>query len=71
MVTQRREERGFVCASVRAKRAPTGRRRARVGENVPRSARPGLAARGWAQLERGARRQSDDRYKAAQSKARL
>jgi hypothetical protein len=33
--------------NVRAKLAPTAGRQARTGENVPRTARPGLAARRW------------------------
>jgi hypothetical protein len=33
--------------NVRAKRAPTAGRQARAGENVPRTARPGLVARRW------------------------
>ena len=33
--------------NVRAKRAPTAGRQARAGENVPRTARPGLEACRW------------------------
>jgi hypothetical protein len=33
--------------NVRANRAPTVGRQARTGENVPRTARPGLVARRW------------------------
>jgi LDH2 family malate/lactate/ureidoglycolate dehydrogenase len=37
----------FMRPNVRAKRAPTAGRQARAGENVPRTARPGLAACRW------------------------
>ena len=33
--------------NVRVKQAPTVGRQARAGENVPRTARPGLVARRW------------------------
>ena len=38
---------GFLEPNVRAKLAPTVGRQARAGENVPRTARPGLVARRW------------------------
>ena len=37
----------FLKPNVRAKLAPTVGRQARAGENVPRTARPGLVARRW------------------------
>ena len=37
----------FVQPNVRVKPAPTVGRQARAGENVPRTARPGLVARRW------------------------
>ena len=37
----------FVRPNVRAKRATTAGRQARAGENVPRTARPGLVACRW------------------------
>ena len=38
---------GFLKPNVRAKRATTAGRQARAGENVPRTARPGLVACRW------------------------
>ena len=38
---------GIVLPNVRAKRATTAGRQARAGENVPRTARPGLVACRW------------------------
>ena len=40
----------FAMPNVRAKGAPTAGRQARAGENVPRTARPGLVARRWCPL---------------------
>jgi hypothetical protein len=40
----------FMTPNVRAKGAPTVGRQARLGENVPRTARPGLVARRWCSL---------------------
>ena len=37
----------YVLPNVRAKRATTAGRQARAGENVPRTARPGLLACRW------------------------
>jgi hypothetical protein len=37
----------FLMPNVRAKRATTAGRQARAGENVPRTARPGLVACRW------------------------
>ena len=37
----------FLPTNVRAKRATTAGRQARAGENVPRTARPGLVACRW------------------------
>jgi hypothetical protein len=42
-----REHRVTARHNVRAKRAPTAGRQARAGENVPRTARPGLVACRW------------------------
>ena len=42
-----RSEGGFLMPNVRAKRATTAGRQARAGENVPRTARPGLVACRW------------------------
>ena len=40
-------DRCIALPNVRAKPAPTAGRQARVGENVPRTAKPGLVARRW------------------------
>ena len=42
-----RNARRFLVPNVRAKRATTAGRQARAGENVPRTARPGLVACRW------------------------
>ena len=44
---RRRQGLHFVMPNVRVKPAPTVGRQARAGENVPRTARPGLVARRW------------------------
>ena len=41
------DKRLLLTPNVRVKPAPTVGRQARAGENVPRTARPGLAARRW------------------------
>ena len=44
---QRSTDAHFLRPNVRAKRATTAGRQARAGENVPRTARPGLVACRW------------------------
>ena len=47
LCTSSDREGSFVRPNVRAKRATTAGRQARTGENVPRTARPGLVACRW------------------------